>query len=186
MTRPSKMNTAVDNLIDLTRKVENSKLTILELSSASALYRFAEGSLCLRIFKADLDLAEMKDPLDIFNVLNTYTFTISTCHSTPTPPISASRQPQAPISQKHIHSVDEQSNLPQASRVRYHLARLPRDSLCSKWCRSSGMYSFTYNDHSLQPLGAFKLPSIDELVVCNEAWSHTWGSQRTTSTSLPY
>ena len=67
MTRPCEMNTALGNLIDHSRKVEKSKLTILELSSASALYRFAEGSFngfrFLRIF--EVVFAEMNHPLDL-------------------------------------------------------------------------------------------------------------------------
>ena len=184
MTRPCEMNTALRNLIDLTRKVENSKLTILELSSASALYRFAEGSstvFCrLRVFKADL--TEMRDPLDILRHFQ--------CLE------------DMYIHRLHLPLYSDTVHLPLIGTLKRLF--LKRTSI--QWMNNrtfprlvecviiwpdfqetppghSGVdipacTSFTYDDHLLQPLGAFKLPSVVELVVWNEAWSRTWGSQQ--------
>ena len=37
---------------------------------------------------------------------------------------------------------------------------------------------FTYDNHLLQPLTAFNLPSVDKLVIRNEAWNRPRGSQQ--------
>ena len=113
MTRPSEMNTALGNLIDHSRKVEKSKLTILELSSSSAPCRFAEASFTvfhfLRVFK--VDFAEMQDPLDLlphFQCLEDMHFhRLHLPLYSHTAHLPLTRTTQTPISQKYIRSVDE-------------------------------------------------------------------------------
>jgi hypothetical protein len=114
MTRPCEMNTALGNLIDHTRKAEKSKLTILELSSASALYRFAEASFTvfhfLRVFK--VDLTEMNDPLDLlphFHLEDLYVHRLHLTYPHPQTPISQNKSVQWMYNRTFPHLVDSLS-----------------------------------------------------------------------------
>ena len=184
MTRPCELSTALGSLIDLTRMVENSKLTTLELSSASALYRFADPSSTvfrhLRIFK--VDFAEMKDALDILPQFQC----LEDMH----------------VHRLHLPLYSQTVHLPLA----HTLKRLFLKSTSTQWMSNRtfprlvectiiwphfpetlvghhgvnlpACTSFTYDDHLLQPLGAFNLSLVDELVVRNEAWNRQRGGQQ--------
>lgn len=184
VTHPCEMSPALGNLIDLARMVETSKLTILDLSSASALYRFADPSSSvfrhLRTFK--VDFAEMKDPLDIlpqFQCLE-----------------------DMYVHRLHLPLYSQTAHLP----LTYTLKRMFLKSTSTQWMHNRTFSKlvectiiwphfpetllghngvdlpactiFTYDDHLLQPLGAFNLPVVNTLVVRNEAWNRPRGSQQ--------
>jgi hypothetical protein len=183
MTRPCEMNTALGNLIDLTRKVESSKLTVLEISSASALYRFAEAPSVfrlLRLFK--VDLAEMKDPLDIlphFQCLeDMYIHRLHLPLYSPTTILPLTRT----LKRVFLKSTSIQwmnnrtfSKLVECIIIWPHF---PETLLGQSGVDLPTCTSFTYDDHLLQPLTAFNLPSVDKLIVRNEAWNRPRGGQQ--------
>jgi hypothetical protein len=184
MTRPCEMNTALGNLIDLTRKVESSKLTVLEVWSASALYRFVEVPSSvfrlLRLFK--VDLAEMKDPLDIlphFQCLeDMYIHRLHLPLYSPTIILPLTRT----LKRLFLKSTSIQwmnnrtfSKLVECIIIWPHF---PETLLGQSGVNLPECTSFTYDDHLLQPLGAFNLPSVDKLIVRNEAWNRPQGSQQ--------
>jgi hypothetical protein len=184
MTRPFEMNTALGNLIDHTRKAEKSKLTILELSSASALYRFAEASFTvfhfLRVFK--VDLAEMSDPLDLlphFHCLeDLYVHRLHLPLYSHTAHLPLTRT----LKRLFLKSTSVQwmysrtfPNLVDCTIIWPHF---PETLLGQSGVDLSSCTSFTYDDHLLQPLGAFKFSSMDKLVVRNEAWNRPRGGQQ--------
>ena len=184
MPRPCEMNNALGNLIDLTRKVEKPKLTILELSSASALYRFAEASFTvfhfLRVFK--VDLAEMKNPLDLlphFQCLeDLYVHRLHLPLYSHTVHLPLTRT----LKRLFLKSTSVQwmnnrtfSKLVECTIIWPHF---PEALVGQSGVDLSSCTSFTYDDHLLQPLGAFKLSSVDKLVVRNEAWNRPRGGQQ--------
>jgi len=184
MTRPCEMNTALGNLIDHSRKVEKSKLTILELSSAPALYRFAETSFnvfhFLRIFK--VDFAEMNDPLDLlphFQCLEDMHI-----HRLHLPLYSHTVHLPLTRTLKRLYlkstSVQWMYNriFPSLVECTIIWPHFPETLLGQSGVDLPSCTSFTYDDHLLQPLGAFKLSSLDKLVVRNEAWNRPRGGQQ--------
>ena len=183
MTRPCEMNIALGTLIDLTRKAQSSKLTILELSSASTLYRFAEASTVfrfLRVFK--VDLAEMKDPLDIlphFQCLeDVYLHRLHLplySHTVHLPLTRTLKRLFLKTTSVQWMNNRSFSRLIECTIIWPHF---PETLLGQSGVDLPACQSFTYDDHLLQPLGAFKLSSVDRLVVRNEAWNRPRGSQQ--------
>ena len=184
MTRPCEMNTALGNLIDLTRKVENSKLTTLELSSASALYRFAEGSSTLfrrlRVFKAAL--AEMKDPLDIlphFQCLeDMYVHRLHLPLYSDTAHLPLIRTLKRLFLKSTSIQWMNNRTFPKLVECTIVWPHFPETLLGQSGVDLPACTSFTYDDHLLQPLGAFNLPLVGVLVVRNEAWNRSRGGQQ--------
>jgi hypothetical protein len=184
ITGPCEMNTALGNLIDLTRKAEKSKLTTLELSSASALYRFAEASFgvfhFLRVFK--VDLAEMKEPLDLlphFQCLeDMYVHRLHLPLYSDTVHLPLTRT----LKRLFLKSTSVQwmnnRTFPKLVECTIIWPHFPETLLGQSGVDLSSCTSFIYDDHLLQPLGAFKLSSVDKLVVRNEAWNRPRGGQQ--------
>jgi hypothetical protein len=184
ITRPCEMNTALGNLIDLIRNVENSKLTVLELSSSCTLYRFAGASSTifrfLRVFK--VDFAEMNDTLDIlphFQCLeDMYT------HRLHLPLYSHTTHLPLLRTLKHLFlkstSVQWMSNRTFSKLVECTIIwpHFPETLLGQSGVDLPVCTTFIYDDHLLQPLEAFNLPSVDKLVIRNEAWNRPRGSQQ--------
>ena len=184
MTRPCEMNTALGNLIDHSRKVEKSKLTILELSSASALYRFAEASFAvfhfLRVFK--VDFAEMQDPLDLLphfqclEDMHVHRLHLPLYSHTAHLPLTRTLK-RLFLKSTSVQWMNNRTfpNLVECTIIWPHF---PETLLGQSGVDLSSCISFTYDDHLLQPLGAFKLSSVDRLVVRNEAWNRPRGGQQ--------
>ena len=184
ITGPCEMNTVMRKLIALARNTKSAPLKTLELSTCDALYHFAMPPSplfqCLRSFK--VDLTEMKDPLDILpqfeqlEDLHAHRLQLPLYPDTTHFPLihtlkrlflkktsvqwmqgrSFSRLLECTIMWPHLPEV-------LITQVRVSLP------VCTH---------FTYDDHQLQPLTAFKLPSLYELVVRNEAWNRPRGSQQ--------
>ena len=184
MIRPCEMNTALGSLIDHSREAKKSKLTTLELSSAPALYRFAEASFtvfhCLRKFK--VDLAEMKDPLDLLphfqclEDMDVHRLHLPLCSDTAHLPLTRT------LKRLYLKSTSVQwmnnrtfPNLVECTIIWPHF---PETLLGQSGVDLSSCRTFTYDDHLLQPLGAFKLSSVDKLVIRNEAWNRPRGGQQ--------
>jgi len=184
MTRPCEMNTALGNLIDHSRKVEKSKLTILGLSSASALYRFAEGSFnvfhFLRIF--EVVFAEMNHPLDLLphfrclEDMHIHRLHLPLYSHTVHLPLTRT------LKRLFLKSTSVQwmynRTFPNLVECTIIWPRFPETLLGQGGVELSSCTSFTYDDHLLQPLEAFKLSSIDKLVVRNNAWNRPRGGQQ--------
>lgn len=184
MTRPCEMNTGLGSLIDHSREAKKSKLTTLELSSAPALLRFAEISFTafhyLRKFK--VDLAEMKDPLDLLphfqclEDMDVHRLHLPLYSDTVHLPLTRT------LKRLYLKSTSVQwmnnrtfPNLGDCTIIWPHFpeALLGQSGVDLPSCRT-----LTYDDHLLQPLGAFKLSSMDKLVVRNEAWNRPRGGQQ--------
>jgi hypothetical protein len=184
MTRPCEMNTALGNLIDHTRKAEKSKLTILELSSASALYRFAEASFTvfhfLRVFK--VDLPEMDDPLDLLphfqNLEDMYVHRLRIPLYAHTVHLPLTRTLKRLFLKRTSVQWMNNRTFPNLVECTIIWPRFPETLLGQSGVNLSPCISFTYDDHLLQPLGAFKLSSVDKLVIRNEAWNRPRGGQQ--------
>lgn len=184
MLRPCEMNTALGNLIDLTRTVENSKLTILELSSASALHRFAGASPTvfrhLRVFK--VDFAEMKEPLDILpqfqclEDMHVHRLHLPLYSQTVHLPLIHSLR-RLFLKSTSIQWMSNRtfSKLVECTIIWPHF---PETLIGHHGVDLPACTSFTYDDHLLQPLGAFNLSLVESLVVRNEAWNRPRGSQQ--------
>jgi len=184
MPLPCEMNNTLGNLIDLTRKVERSKLTVLELSSASALYRFAEASFAvfhfLQVFK--VDLAGAKNPLNLLphfqclEDLYVHRLHLPLYSHTVHLPLTGT------LKRLFLKSTSVQwmnnrtfSKLVECTIIWPHF---PETLVGQSGVDLSSCISFTYGDHLLQPLGAFNLSSVDKLVVRNEAWNLPRGGQQ--------
>ena len=184
ITGPCKMNTALGELIDLARNSNSPQLTTLELSSCEALYRFAEppSSLFryLRSFK--VDLAEMKDPLDILphferlEHLHAHRLQLPLYSDTTRLPLVHT------LKRLFLKSTSVQwmqgRSFPKISECTIIWPHLPETLLSRDPVNFPVCVHFTYDDHLLQPLTAFHLPIVDKLVIRNEAWNRPRGSQQ--------
>ena len=178
------MSTALSKLIDLVRCSKSSQFTTLELSTCDALYHFAEPPSShfryLRSFK--VDLAEMKDALDILPQFERLEHLYA--HRLQLPLYSETTHLPLLRTLKclFLKSTSAQwmqgrsfSKLLECTIIWPHFleALLSRGPVNLPVCTE-----FTYDDHLLQPLTAFNLPSVDKLVIRNAAWNRSRGSQQ--------
>jgi hypothetical protein len=183
ITGPCEMNTALSKLIDLARSRESSQLKTLELSTCDTLYHFAgtpsSAFRYLRSFK--VDLPEMKEPLNI--LLQFEQLEDLYAHRLNLPLYSDTTRIPLVHTLKYLFlkSTSVQwmqgrrfSKLLECSIVWPHLP----EALLSRPVDLPICAHFTYDDHLLQPLMAFHLPSLDKLVIRNEAWNRQRGSQQ--------
>ena len=184
ITGPCEMNTSLIKLIDLVRCSKSSQFTALELSTCDMLYHFAKPPSShfryLRSFK--VDLAEMKESLDILPLFERLEYLYA--HRLQVPLYSeATHLPLLrTLKRLFLKSTSVQwmqgrsfSKLFECTIIWPHLPEtlLGRDPINLPVCAH-----FTYDDHLLQPLTAFNLPSVDKLVIRNEAWNRPRGSQQ--------
>jgi len=184
MTGPRELNTALGSLIDHSRKAEKAKLTTLELSSAPALYRFAEASFAVFHFlrKFKVDLAEMKEPLDLLphfqclEEMHVHRLHLPLYSNTVHLPLTRTLK-RLFLKSTSVQWMNNRTfpNLVECSIIWPHF---PETLLGQSGVDLSSCIDFTYDDHLLQPLGAFKLSSVDRLVVRNEAWNRPRGGQQ--------
>jgi hypothetical protein len=184
VTEPCEMNTGLSHLIDVARSGNNSKFTTLELSTCDALCQFAKPPSSpfryLRSFK--VDLADMRDPLDILTQferledLHAHRLHLPLYSDTAHLPLLHT------LKRLFLKSTSVQwmqgrrfSRLKECTIIWPDLseALLSRDPVDLPVCAQ-----FTYDDHLLQPLMAFNLPLLDKLVIRNEAWNRPRGSQQ--------
>src|SRR5258706_6591891 len=184
MIGPCEMNTVLTKLFTLARSISGPQLTALELATFDALVYFATppSSLFrhLRSFKVELE--DMKDPLDILpqferlEELHAHRLHLPLYSDTTNFPLvhtlkrlllknTSVQWMQGRSFSKLLDCTIMWPHLPEAllTGIRVHLP------VCT---------SLTYDDHMLQPLTAFELPSLDALVVRNEAWNRPRGSQQ--------
>lgn len=184
MTGPCEMNTILIKLFTLARSISGSQLTALELATFDALVYFATplSSLFrnLRSFKVELE--DMKDPLDILpqferlEELHAHRLHLPLYSDATKFPLvhtlkrlllknTSVQWMQGRSFPKLLDCTIMWPHLPEAllTGIRVHLP------VCT---------NLTYDDHILQPLTAFDLPSLDALVVRNEAWNRPRGSQQ--------
>lgn len=184
ITGPCEMNTSLIRLIDLVRSNKGPYLTTLELSTCDTLYHFAKPPFLhfryLQTFK--VDFAEMKDTLDILPQFERLEYLYA--HRLQLPLYSETNHLPLVRTLKRLFlkSTSVQwmqgrsfSKLFECTIIWPHLpeALLGRDPVNLPVCSQ-----FTYDDHLLQPLTAFNLPSVDKLVIRNEAWNRPRGSQQ--------
>jgi len=184
ITGPCEMSTALSKLIDLVRCSKGSQFTTLELSTCDALYHFAEPPSShfryLRSFK--VDLAEMKDALDILpqfeRLEHLYAHRLQLplySETTHLPLLRTLKRLFLKCTSVQWMQGRSFSKLIECTIIWPHFpeALLSRGPVNLPVCTE-----FTYDDHLLQPLTAFNLPSVDKLVIRNEAWNRPRGSQQ--------
>ena len=183
ITGPCDMSTVLGRLIALASNISDSQLKTLELSTVDTLRHFATPPSLLQYLRSfKVDLADMKDPLDIlpqFQRLedlhvhrlhlplysdNTHFPLIHTLKRLFLKKTSVQWMQGRSFS-KLLECTIMWPHLPEALLTRTRVG-LP---VCA---------TFVYDDHLLQPLTAFNLPLLDELVVRNEAWNRPRGSQQ--------
>jgi len=184
ITGPCEMNTVLRSLIALARITNDSQLKTLELSTFDALSQFSTppSSLLryLRSFK--VNFAEMTDPLDILPQFE--------------------RLEDLHADRLHLPLYSDSTHFPLTHTLKFLFLKktsvqwmqgrsfsklqectimwphLPETLLTQVRVSLPVCAHFTYDDHLLQPLTAFNLPSLDGLVVRNEAWNRPRGSQQ--------
>jgi hypothetical protein len=184
ITGPCEMSTALSELIELVRCSKGSQFTTLELSTCDALYHFAKppSSRFRYLHSFKVDLAEMKDTLDILpqfeRLEHLYAHRLQLPLYSETTHLPLLRT----LKRLFLKSTSVQwmqgrsfSKLLECTIIWPHLpeALLSRGPVNLPVCTQ-----FTYDDHLLQPLTAFNLPSVDKLVIRNEAWNRPRGSQQ--------
>jgi len=184
ITGPCEMSGPLRNLVDLARSSQSSKLTALELSTCDALYHFAKPpcSHFRYLLSFKVDLAEMKDALNILpqferlEDLHAHRLQLPLYSDATLLPLVRT------LKRLFLKTTSVQwmqgrcfSKLLECTIIWPHLpeALLSRDPVDLPVC-----VRFTYDDHLLHPLTAFSLPSVDKLVIRNEAWNRPRGSQQ--------
>ena len=183
ITGPCDMSTVLSRLISLASSINDSQLKALELSTVETLYHFATPPSLLQYLRSfKVDLAEMKDPLDILPLFQ--------------------RLEDLHVHRLHLPLYSDDTHFP----LVHTLKRLFLKKTSVQWMQGRSFAkllectimwphlpealltrtrvglpvcaNFTYDDHLLQPLTAFDLPSLGELIVRNEAWNRPRGSQQ--------
>lgn len=184
ITGPCEMDTSLRKLIDLVRSSKSPQLTTLELSTCDALYHFAKPPSShfryLQSFK--VDLAQMKDTLDILpqfeRLENLYAHRLQLPLYSETNHLPLVRT----LKRLFLKSTSVQwmqgRSFPKLSECTIIWPHLPEALLSRDPVNLPVCAQFTYDDHLLQPLTAFNLPSVDKLVIRNEAWNRPRGSQQ--------
>ena len=184
ITGSCEMNTALSKLISLARNVNGPQLKTLELSISDALFQFSKPPSSpfqyLRSFK--VELTDMKDPLDILpqfkrlEDLHAHSLHLPLYSDTTHLPLVHTLK-RLFLKKTSVQWLQGRSfsKLLDCTIMWPHL---PEALLTGVRVNLPHCTHLTYDDHMLQPLTAFDLPSLDALVVRNEAWNRPRGSQQ--------
>ena len=177
-----------NGLLDTVATTSTERLTYIEISTPNALWYLASPnyrSLFRHLKHFKVDVREMRDPADILptfenlEVLEAYRLHLPTYdHDVDLPIVRTLRRMSIKIVSVQWMSGRTFPSLEDCTIIWPHNP----ETLCLQGgvdlpvCRQ-----FTYDDHLIEPMSEFRLPTLDKMVVRNEAWNETRGSAQLAS-----